>query len=162
MAVSTDMMRTWRGPRRVMRGLLAMGPREDRAIAYLMAGCFLVFIAQWPRLARTAYLEGEEMSRLVAYEFMAWLIVWPLVFYFIAFLLHLVTRIAGQGSAPWEVRLALFWAFLAAAPAGLLYGLLNGFVGPEPGTRLVGAIWLGAIALFVVQGIRESGTADGD
>ncbi|MBM1219038.1 hypothetical protein JQU17_02425 [Ponticoccus sp. SC2-23] len=160
MAVSTDMMRTWRGPRRVMRNLLAMGPREDRAIAYLMAGCFLVFIAQWPRLARISYLEGQEMSRLVAYEFLSWMIVWPLVFYFIAFLLHQVTRIT-QGSAPWEVRLALFWAFLAAAPAGLLYGLLSGFVGPEPGTQLVGAIWLGAFGLFLVQGLRESGNADG-
>ena len=161
MSVSTDMMRTWRRPRDVMRGLLAMGPREDRAIAYLMAGCFLVFIAQWPRLARIAYLEGQEMSRLVAYEFLGWLIVWPLVFYFLAFLLHQVTRLGGRGSAAWEVRLALFWAFLAAAPAGLLYGLLSGFIGPEPGTQFVGAIWLGAFAWFAVQGIRESGTPDG-
>lgn len=161
MAVSNDMIRTWRAPRHVMRGLLDMGPREDRAIAFLMAGCFLVFIAQWPRLSRIAYLEGQEMSRLVAYEFLAWMIVWPLAFYLIAFLLHLVTRVAGQGAAPWEVRLALFWAFLAAAPAGLLYGLLSGLLGPEPGTRLVGAIWVGAFVLFVVQGIRESGNADG-
>lgn len=161
MAVSTDMMRTWRSPRRVMRGLLVMGPREDRAIAYLMAGCLLVFVAQWPRLARIAHIEGQEMARLVAYEFLAWMIVWPLVFYLIAFLLHVVTRVARQDSAPWEVRLALFWAFLAAAPAGLLYGLLSGLVGPEPGTQLVGAIWIGAFVLFVVQGIRESGARDG-
>ena len=160
MAVSTDMLRTWRGPRRVMRGLLAMGPREDRAIAYLMAACFLIFIAQWPRLARIAYLDGDDMSRLVAYEFLAWMIVWPLVFYLLAFLLHQVMRIARQGSASWEVRLALFWAFLAASPAGLLYGLLSGLVGPGPGTQLVGAVWIGAFILFVVQGIRESGADD--
>ncbi|MFT5631517.1 MAG: hypothetical protein ACI9HB_002698, partial [Gammaproteobacteria bacterium] len=30
MAVTTDIMRTWRGPRAVMRDLLDQGQREDR------------------------------------------------------------------------------------------------------------------------------------
>lgn len=162
MAVSNDMLRTWRAPRRVIRSLLEMGPREDRAIAYLMAGCLLIFVAQWPRLSRTAYLEGEELARLMAYEFLGWMIVWPLVFYLLAFLIHQASRITRRAASPWQVRIALFWAFLAAAPAGLLYGLLNGFAGPTPGTRIVGAIWLGAIVLFLIQGLRESGRIHGD
>ena len=54
MAVTTDIMRTWRGPRTVMRDLLNHGQREDRALAYLMAACIMIFIAQWPRLSRIA------------------------------------------------------------------------------------------------------------
>ena len=71
MAVTTDIMRTWRGPRTVMRDLLNHGQREDRALAYLMAACIMIFIAQWPRLSRIAAgfdgtgAETQELSQLV-------------------------------------------------------------------------------------------------
>ncbi len=45
MPVARDIAATYRGPRRVMRRLLAQGRREDRAIAYLMISCFLIFVA---------------------------------------------------------------------------------------------------------------------
>jgi len=157
MAVTTDIVRTWTAPRVVMRRLLDMGPREDRAVAYLLAGCFLIFVAQWPRLSRTAWLDGDEFDRLVAYEFLAWLIVWPLVFYLLATLLFLGMRVLRRDAQPFEARLALFWAFLAASPMGLMAGLLAGFVGPTLGTRIVGLLWLVAFAVFVVQGLREAG-----
>ena len=160
MAVSSDIIRTWRSPRAVMRDLLAMGQREDRAVAYLMAGCLLIFIAQWPRLSRVAFLTGDEFDRLVAYELLSWLIIWPLVLYLVAAIIHLARWVIWRKGAPWTARLALFWAVLAASPMGLLYGLMAGFLGSGTGTDLVGGIWLGAMAIFAIQGLREAGQLD--
>lgn len=160
MAVSSDIIRTWRSPRAVMRDLLAMGQREDRAVAYLMAGCLLIFIAQWPRLSRVAFLTGDEFDRLVAYELLSWLIIWPLVLYLVAAIIHLARWVICRKGAPWTARLALFWAVLAASPMGLLYGLMAGFLGSGTGTDLVGGIWLGAMAIFAIQGLREAGQLD--
>jgi hypothetical protein len=160
-AVTLDIARTWRAPRQVMREMLAMGPREDRAIAYLMVGCLLIFVAQWPRLSRIAYLEGVEMDRLVAYEFISWLIVWPLLFYAIAAGLHGLMRLFRQPSQMWSARLVLFWSVLATSPVGLLYGLASGLVGVSPGTHVVGALWLGALAVFVAHGLREARAGHG-
>ncbi len=170
MAVTTDILRTYRAPRQVVRDLMGMGQREDRAFAYLLIACLLVFVAQLPRLSRKAHLEAQTqteaeaaelaaggwsyMHQLVAYEVLAWLIVWPLFFYFIAFLLHLIRRVFGSIASPFQTRLALFWGFLAAVPLGLLFGLMAGFVGPGVQSSAVGAIWLGTFALFVVQGLR--------
>ena len=65
MSVTADITATYRGPGRVMAKLLAMGQREDRALALLMAGCAVVFIAQMPRLAREAHLSGQELNILL-------------------------------------------------------------------------------------------------
>lgn len=138
-----------------MRDLLAQGQREDRAIAYLMAGCLLVFIAQWPRLSRTAHLGDVPLDRQIAYELFAWLFVWPLIFYAVAGLSYLVLRAAFGGGTPFGARLALFWSFLAAAPMALFYGLLNGFSGANPATQFVGLVWLLAFGVFWVQSLRE-------
>jgi hypothetical protein len=162
MAVTTDILRTWRKPRRVMRGLLAMGQREDRALAYLMAACIIIFIAQWPRLSRLAAgFEGmggatPELSQLVAYEFLGWLIVWPLMFYMIAAVSHVATKIFGGQGTWYSARLALFWALLATTPAALLYGLMAGFVGPDQGTSLVGIIWIGSFTVIWVLSLIEA------
>ena len=45
MSALTDIAATYRGPGGVLRRLLARGQREDRALAILMAGCALVFVA---------------------------------------------------------------------------------------------------------------------
>jgi hypothetical protein len=163
MAVTNDILRTWRAPRAVMRDLLAMGQREDRAIAYLMAACFVIFIAQWPRLSRKAAgfdllpgTETPELSQLMAYEFLAWLMVWPLAFYIIAAASHLVAKAFGGKGTWYTARLALFWTLLATTPLLLLYGLMAGFLGPVAGTRLVGAAWLLAFAVIWWQSLRTA------
>lgn len=160
MAVTTDILRTWRGPRAVMRDLLKMGPREDRAIAYLMVACLLVFVAQWPRLVRTAELTGAEFDRLIAYEFMGWLMIWPLLFYALAGLIALVMRVFGRKLPGHAARLALFWSFLAAAPMGLFYGLLTGLNGNTTATQLIGAVWMAAFLVFLVQSLRQALSSD--
>lgn len=161
MAVTTDIVQTWRRPRVVYRRLLAMGVREDRAIAILMAACFLVFIAQWPRLVRTsqgidlpAGTEVPELDRLMSYEFMSWLMIWPLAMYIIAGLVVVLMRAFGSGVTGYGGRLALFWALLATTPAMLFYGLLRGLNGDVLPTQLAGSLWIVALLLFWVQGLR--------
>ncbi len=163
MTVSTDILRTWRAPRQVMRRLLEMGQREDRALAFLMAACLLIFIGQWPRLVRlsegigvSAGAEVPELSRLISYEFVSWIVVWPLMFYIIAGISHLVAKVLGGKGTWFGARLALFWALLASSPAMLLYGLLMGFNGAAIGTQLVGMVWLGALVLFWILGLIEA------
>lgn len=149
MSVTADIWRSWRrGPDGPVRDLLAGGPQETRAFGLLMGGCALVFVAQWPRLARTAVETGEEMPRLVAYELIAWLMVWPLVFYALAALAHGLSRLRGGQGTAWGARAALFWSWLAAAPLGLLYGAAYGLAGPSWPARVLGAAWMLAFAVL--------------
>ncbi len=156
MAVTTDIVRAWRNPRAVMRGLLDAGRREDRALIFVMGACFVIFVAQWPRLSRRAAgfdlapgAEVPELSQLVAYEFMAWIMVWPLMLYFLGSLLHVLAKAAGGKGSFYSARLSLFWAMLATTPLALLYGLSTGFLGQVASTQMVGVIWIaGFIAIF--------------
>lgn len=175
MAVTTDILRTYRAPRQVVRDLLGMGQREERAFAFLMAACFLVLIAQLPRLSRDAHLglivptdaEAAELAaggwspfhQAIAYEVLSWLIVWPLLFYLIAAVLHLIRKAMGSAVSAYETRLAVFWAFLAATPLALLFGLTRGFIGEGPQAALVGALWIGVFVVFVAAGFRAGGRA---
>lgn len=145
MAVSTDIVATWSRPAQVMRKLLAMGPREDRALAILLAACLVIFIAQWPRLSRESYFASEGQAPFeaqMAITFFAMLMIWPLMAYGLAGLTHLVARLFGGRGSWYSARLALFWALLASSPAWLLHGLVAGFIGPGPALSVVGGILL--------------------
>ncbi|WP_371224284.1 YIP1 family protein [Roseovarius sp. 2305UL8-3] len=157
MPVARDIAATYRGPRRVMRRLLAMGPREDRALVILMAACVVVFIAQWPRLSREAHLTGQELNPLLGGTLMAWIFIAPLLFYAIAFLSHLVLRALGRKCDAFATRMALFWALLASTPLILLHGLVAGFIGPGIELQIVGVLWLVVFLWFWLSNMREAG-----
>lgn len=160
MAASRDIIRSWRAPRKVMRELLAMGQREDRALAYLMSACFLIFIAQWPRLSREAHLLDQDLSQRVSYEFVSWLIVWPLVFYVVAIISHAILRLFRARGSWYKARLALFWALLASTPMMLFYGLLEGLNGQAVATQIVGVGWILSFLVIWVQNLREAEYGD--
>lgn len=156
MPVTTDIVATYRGPRRVVRRLLDMGVREDRALMMLVVACIVVFVGQWPRLAREAHLTDQPLNPLLGGTLLAWVFIAPLLFYMIALISHGVARLArGQGTA-YGARLALFWAFLASSPLILLHGLVAGFVGPGAGLQLVGIIWCGVFGWFWLSGLYEA------
>ncbi|MGI3211655.1 YIP1 family protein [Roseovarius tibetensis] len=156
MPVTTDIVATYRGPRRVVRRLLEMGTREDRALVILIGACVVVFVAQWPRLAREAHLTEQALNPLLGGALVAWLCIAPLLLYALALFSHGVARLTdGRGTA-FGARLALFWAFLAASPLILLHGLVAGFVGPGPGLQLVGLIWCGVFGWFWLSGLYEA------
>lgn len=160
MGVAADIGRSLRhGPRAVVREQLAHGPNEARALAFLMIGCALVFVAQWPRLMREAQLTGDDFTRLVAYALLAWLTIWPLAFYALAGLTHAISRALGGQGTPFGARLAMFWSWLAAAPLGLLTGVLAGFTGASILTNLAGILWMAVFVAFWWQSHREAARA---
>ena len=156
MPVTTDIVASYRGPRAVMRRLLAMGQNEGRALAILMAGCALTFVGQWPRLAREAHLTGQELNALLGGALLGWLFIAPLAFYALAFLSHLIARAFGGAGRGYGARLALFWAHLAAAPLLLLHGLVAGFIGPGPGLTAVGVVWCTVFLWFWLVTLHEA------
>ncbi|NKX46085.1 YIP1 family protein [Roseicyclus persicicus] len=159
MAVSSDIVATWRRPRQVMRKLLSMGRREDRALAILIAACLLIFVAQWPRLSREAFMAPEGAAPLdarLAITFFAMMMVWPILAYALAAVTHILARIAGGRGTWYSARLALFWSLLATSPAWLLHGLVAGFIGPGPAEQVVGALLLlGFLAIWGIS-LREA------
>ncbi|WP_341366240.1 hypothetical protein [Yoonia sp. BS5-3] len=163
MPVTSDIVRTWRRPRAVMRDLLAQGTREDRAIVYLMIACFLVFVAQWPRLRRIS--EGFETSPwpndinfegMMTYSFYATVIILPLLAYGVAALSRLVAKALGGQGTWYRARLAFFWTLLATTPLLLLHGLVRGFIGPGTQASIVGGIWLLVFLTIWIQCLREA------
>lgn len=154
MSIVLDIIRTYRAPREVMSRRIGPEIREDRALAVLMGACIVIFIAQWPRLAREAYLEpGIEFDALLAGTLFAWLFVAPLLFYVLALVLQAFLRLARRPVHGYVVRMALFWGLLAACPLFLLTGLTSGFVGQGAALSLVSALALIALIVFWGAGL---------
>lgn len=156
MAATSDIIATYRGPGAVVRRLLAQGPREDRALIFLMVGCLMVFVGQTPRLARQAYGSGEDLGMLMGATMMAWLFIAPLLLYGIAAVSLLCARLMGSKISAYGARIALFWALLAASPIVLLWGLTAGFVGPGIEMTGVGILWFAVFAWFWTAGFSAA------
>ncbi|MCI2398400.1 YIP1 family protein [Aliiroseovarius subalbicans] len=156
MSVVRDILRSYRAPREVFQRRVAGGPREDRALAVLMGGCVVVFVAQWPRLTRLAFETGQELNPLLGGALFAWLFIMPLVLYALGTTMHLLARaMRGHGSA-YRARFALFWALLCASPLWLFWGLTVGFIGTGPAVFLTGFIGFAAFLLFWSINFREA------
>ncbi|TRD20753.1 YIP1 family protein [Palleronia caenipelagi] len=149
MSLTADILRSYAHPGDTL--LRRLGPvyrREARALATLMLGCFLVFLAQAPRLQRQSIETGQELDVMIGGALFGWLFVAPLVFYGIAGVSHFVAKLVGGQGTYSEARMALFWSFLAAAPLWLLWGLVAGLVGPGVGLDVIGIVALGAFVLI--------------
>ena len=140
-----------------MRRLMAMGAREDRALAFLMGFCVIAFIAQLPRLARDAHLQDQDLAMLMAGALMGSVFILPLLLYAIAWATYLIGKLLGRNSTSYGTRLALFWSLLASTPLVLLYGLIGGFIGPGPALQLVGLLWVAIFLWFWIATLRASG-----
>ena len=156
MPLTSDIVATYRGPGRVVRRLLDLGQREDRALIFVMGFCVGAFIAQLPALARRAHLEGLELNMLMGGALLGSVIILPLVLYVLAFVSYGAARLVGGRGSAYGARLALFWALLSSTPLVLLNGLVAGFLGPGPALTLVGVIWLGVFIWFWLAGLRQA------
>lgn len=158
MPVTTDIVATYRGPRKVVRRLMDLGRREDRLLAYLMGFAVVAFVAQLPRLSRVAHLEGQELDMLMGGALMGTVFILPLLLYVVAALGQLLARLLGSSVTGYGGRLALFWALLASTPVLLFHGLVAGFIGPGVEQFGVGMIWFALFFWFWISGLREAGT----
>lgn len=146
------MVASWRRPKDVMRKQLAMGVREDRALMYLMLGCLLIFVAQWPVLSRLAFEDPSiPLQARIGGALFGWLFWAPILLYALAAVTRIIAKLLGGRGTWYTARLALFWSVLASTPAWLLLGLTGGFVGPGPAQQLVGAILI--LAFLSIWGI---------
>ena len=155
MALTTDIVATYRRPGSVAAAKIATA-REDLALAYVMLGCGLVFVGQWPKLQRDAYLGGTELEPLVGASLFAWIFAAPVLLYLLAWLVHQAARLARRPVGAFGSRMALFWALVAASPLWLLNGMTAGMMGPGPALTLVGLVAAGAFLWFWVAGLRAA------
>lgn len=154
MAITDDILTTYRAPGQVMRAVLAGERHEARALAYLLAAVLVIFIAQWPGMSRAAFIEPDvPLSQRMFAAFLAVLAVIP-VFYALAGLSHLAARALGGRGSYFSARLVLFWALLAVTPLMLFQGLVAAFSGPGPALTLTGVAVFAVFLLFWLTGLR--------
>lgn len=155
MSVVLDILRTYRAPRETVGRRIGTEVREDRALAVLMAACVLIFVGQWPRIAREAHLDPSVgFDARFAGALFAWLLMAPLIFYVLALIVHGALRLAGRPASGFAVRMGLFWGLLAASPLFLLTGLTAGFVGAGPALKVISGLALGVLVVFWIAGIQ--------
>ncbi len=156
MSVVADMLSSYGGPHKVVARHLAMGVREDRALAILMAGCVLLFVSSWPNNARIAHLEGQDIGPLIGGSLFALLFIAPLMFYLLASLVGLALRLLGWNGGAFASRFSLFWALLASSPLFLLHGLTKGYMGSGVHEQVVGVFWFFAFMWFWISGLFQA------
>lgn len=163
MGVSVDIVRAWRHPRQVMARLLGGGVREDRALIFLMTACLLIFIAQWPRLARQAHFDpSTPLDARLGGALMAWLFIVPLAGYLLAALARIVAKLLGGQGSWYSSRLALFWSLLAAAPFWLIFGLASGFAATGIVKNLFGLVAFLAFLIIWLSSMIQAETGKVD
>ncbi|GAA4217205.1 YIP1 family protein [Sagittula marina] len=166
MAVSSDIAAMYRCPAEVIRRKLSLDESEPRALAYLMAACAFMFVAQLPSVSRRVSLADPDrwagdpgayqqaLQPALGGALLATMIFWPLILYALAALGQMILRVLRQRVSGYEMRIALFWGLLSAAPIALLAGLTAGFVGQGIELTVVGVLWLLAVMWFVATGVR--------
>lgn len=160
MPVTTDIVESYRAPRRVIRRQLQSGAGEERVLSFVMIACFLFFVSQLPVLSRVVFLtpDGPDFVDRAAGAFVGAVFFAPLLFYVVAALSHGVARLLGGRGSWFSARLALFWALLAVTPLVLLRGLVAGFIGPGPGASLLSVIVSVAFLCIWFFGLYEAET----
>ncbi|MEZ5779836.1 MAG: YIP1 family protein [Paracoccaceae bacterium] len=154
MAVSDDILATYRRPKAVIGRLLSGAADEGRALAYLIAALVVAYVAQWPGLSRAAHLDpSQPLTQRMVGSFLAILAMLPL-FYAVAALSHIIARAFGGRGSYFRARISLFWALLATSPLMLLQGLATGFAGAGPGVNLLGAAVFAVFLWFWFSGLR--------
>ncbi len=119
-----------------------------------MGACFLIFIAQWPRLSREAFLDPSiPFDARMSGALFGWLMVMPLVLYGLSLVLKFILAALRMPVEGFRLRSALFWALLASTPLWLLTGLMAGFAGDGAGPVVAGVLALGSFLTFAVFGL---------
>ena len=158
MALTSDILATYRGPGKVLQSLLNRGRSEPFALSIVMAGCVVAFVAQWPRISRESYLTGDNGEGYLSYysAFIALVFIMPIVLYVLAAISHLGAQLLGGKGSGYSARMAVFWAFLASSPIFMLHGMVAGFIGPGTQLSAVGLLWLLVFGWFWISGLRQA------
>lgn len=157
MPITTDIIGSYRHPRAILRRHLQGGAQEGRALAVLLGACLIIFVAQWPGLARAAYFDPSiPLDARMGGALMGTVFLVPLFAYALAALSHLVARAFGGKGSWFGARMALFWSLLAVSPLMLFQGLVQGFIGPGPALSVVGLLVLVAFLVLWANALIEA------
>lgn len=150
MSVTTDIVESWRRPRKVVRRHLARGKSEPFAFSLLFVFLLIAFIAQYPSAAQLAQQDpAVPLSPQLLAKALGLLATIPF-FYLVAALSRLIGKAAGGRGSWYGARIALFWALVAVTPLVLLMGVVTALIGPGPQLTATGII---AFAGFLFQWI---------
>ena len=160
MALTQDILATYRGPARVVGRFLSQGRNEVRALLFILIAGLLIFVAQAPYQARAAELtpEGPLAVRLY-WAGLLWVFLFPILLYAFAAVIWALSRLAGRKLSGYAVRFTLFWAVLASTPIVLLMGLVAGFIGPGIELQSVTIVWLCVFMWFWISGLLTADRA---
>ena len=157
MALIPDIAKGWRNPADLAKAKLGKG--EGAALATLLGACAMIFLAQWPRLAREAHLDPEvPMDARLGAALMGIMFLLPLILYGVAVISQLVAWLFGARIGGYGARVALFWALLCLSPLLLLHGLAIGFLGQGAAVLVLGllvAAGFGYLWVRMLAGVRE-------
>jgi len=160
-ALTSDIVATYRGPATVVRRFLAQGRNEVRGLLFMLIAGVLMFVAVTPYQAREAQLDPDIplQARLYWSAFFYILIV-PILVYLFAAVIWFLARVARRRVTGYQIRFTLIWALLASTPVMLLMGLTAGFIGPGIQLQLLGFVWLGVFGWFWSAGLLSADGAE--
>ena len=154
MSIVTNICRTYYKPIKTYSKLFKSGASEKKNLAYLVCGCVLSFIAEWPAQSRQAFTNQQPVDELMGAILLSNLFLLPLIFYLLSIIIHLFTKIFRSRILGTELRLIIFWAYLAAAPILLLVGLVEGFLGRNLQYFVTAGVWFSVFLAFVYSGFK--------
>ena len=154
MSAVINISKTYYKPIQTYSKLFASGASEKDNLGYLVGGCVVSFVAQWPVQSRQAFTSQQPIDELMGAILLSTLFLLPLVFYFFSIVFYFCAKILGSNILAVELRLIIFWAYLATAPILLLVGLVEGFLGKNYQYFIVAGLWLAAFFTFIYSGFK--------
>lgn len=156
MSVVSRVLLTYRSPTKAFELMYGRPINESASLGYLMVACLLTYVAQWPHLARQAYLDDFDLQTNLAAGLLAWLLIAPLLLYTLALFVYFFHKVLGGSKSSAQVRMGLFWSFLAASPLMMLLGIVKGFLGSGTPENIVGFVWLVMLFYFIVSAVTRA------
>lgn len=157
MALTQDIMATYKGPGRVVARFLAQGRNEVRALLFLLIAGVLMFIASMPYQAREAQIDLDvPLAARMYWSALFCVFMMPIFLYLFSIVIWGLARIARRQVTGFEIRFTLIWALLASTPVLLVMGLVAGFIGSGIQLQVVGYVWIGVFGWFWAAGLLSA------
>ena len=154
MSLVTNISKTYYKPIQTYSKMFAAGASEKENLAYLVGGCVISFVAQWPAQSRQAFINQQPVNELMGAILLSNLFLLPLIFYLASAVIFIFAKIFRSAISGIELRLIIFWAYLAATPVLLLVGLVEGFFGKSYQYFAVAGLWFLVFFAFIYSGFK--------
>ena len=112
-----------------MRKQMDRAPGEEKLLALLVFGCFVIFLSFLPRLFATdlSQTSDQSMAGGVIMWFFVVMFFLPLMLYGVAWVSHLICKAFGADSPNFNARHALFWMLAVLSPALIAKAMFGSF-----------------------------------